>query len=62
MPQTVEGVNDLFTKAKDVEVHLNKCRKRAKESGNRTGQLLCAMIAPHEKALHNVDSSLSKKM
>lgn len=36
MLQTFEAFNDLFTKALDVEIQLNKLKKSAKESG-RTG-------------------------
>lgn len=35
MPQTFKGSNDLCIKAYDVEIHLNKHKKRDKGSGKK---------------------------
>lgn len=51
----------MYTKAHDNEIHLNKRKNIAKESGGKTCLLLSMATAPREKALYNVGSSLSKK-
>lgn len=39
MPLTFEGFNDLCTKAHDIEIHLNKHKKSAKESNGKGAYL-----------------------
>lgn len=61
MPQTFEGFNDLYTKSHDVEIHLNKHKKSAKESKDKTDRLLVATITLSDKVPYSVGSTLSKK-
>lgn len=49
--QTFEGFNDLFTKAHGIEIHLNKHKKNAKESG-WNGYPIKATVVPKERATY----------
>lgn len=42
---SLKHFNALCTKARDVEIHLNTCKKSTKESMGKTGRLLSATVA-----------------
>lgn len=51
---------DLRTKANDMEIHLNNCKKSTKESSGKTGCMLNVAVTPHDRTQYNADSSTSK--
>lgn len=50
IPQSFEGFIDLWTKAHDIEIHLNKLKKSANESEGKPGRLFSIAIALRERA------------
>lgn len=61
MPQTFQGLNDLYTKVHDIGIHLNKSKESVKENNGKIGCLLTAAAVPRERVQYNVSSSSSEK-
>lgn len=61
MEQSFGCFNDMCTKAHDMEIYLNKCKKRIKE-GARTEHSITASVASKERATYGPRSSSSKKV
>lgn len=59
--QNFEGFNDLFTKARGIEIHLNKHKKNAKES-DKNGHPVKVTVAPKERATYVVGCSHPKRL
>lgn len=60
MTQTFESFNDLWTKAHDMEIHLNKNKKSDKDYG-RIGNSIIVALAPKERVTYVFGSSFSWK-